>query len=458
MRMRRKWITKVAAVCLSAAMTATPAVQSFAAEEATSAIQTEMLEQDLQKEQTEEDDISVMAEEVESEAESEETVTEGSMPESESVPETEESAEETIAENVEETQTTGASEITEAEITEESSKLETEESESFENSSETESDEAIEDISEEVVEEESETQEEDQLKEDQWGTERPVVPFVSGDFQYTILGEETILLKYTGSEANLTIPSYLDGHKINDIGEKAFYECSSIINVVVPEQVSWIGKQAFYGCQNLQSITITGRTSIGEDAISHCPKLEHINLSDSITLIGRDAFSYNESLKSIVLPEKLKRLDVGVLEGCSSLEEVVIKGNVTSIEYAAFMYTALKKVVLPSSVNYLGWYAFGFCNNLETVYFPTGVSYRLEQMSFEGSDNCVFYVERGSWMEQQIKYWKVPYQYINSNFTGLLNAGENLWYYQRNGRIQWSYTGLVMYEGTRYYIKNGIVD
>ena len=89
--MRRKWVAKAAAVCLSAAMTATPAVQSFAAEEATSAIQTEILEQDLQKEQTEEDDISVMAEA---------TVTEGSMPESESVPETEESAEETIAENV----------------------------------------------------------------------------------------------------------------------------------------------------------------------------------------------------------------------------------------------------------------------------------------------------------------------------------------------------------------------
>ena len=66
--MRRKWVAKAAAVCLSAAMTATPAVQSFAAEEATSAIQTEMLEQDLQKEQTEEDDISVMAEAVESEA------------------------------------------------------------------------------------------------------------------------------------------------------------------------------------------------------------------------------------------------------------------------------------------------------------------------------------------------------------------------------------------------------
>ena len=94
--MRRKWVAKAAAVCLSAAMTATPAVQSFAAEEATSAIQTEILEQDLQKEQ----DISVMAEAVESEAESAETVTEGSMPESESVPETEESAEETIAENV----------------------------------------------------------------------------------------------------------------------------------------------------------------------------------------------------------------------------------------------------------------------------------------------------------------------------------------------------------------------
>ena len=98
--MRRKWVAKAAAVCLSAAMTAPPAVQSFAAEEATSAIQTEILEQDLQKEQTEEDDISVMAEAVESEAESAETVTEGSMPESESVPETEESAEETIAENV----------------------------------------------------------------------------------------------------------------------------------------------------------------------------------------------------------------------------------------------------------------------------------------------------------------------------------------------------------------------
>ena len=78
--------------------------------------------------------------------------------------------------------------------------------------------------------------------------------------------------KYSGS---INIPSSI---KVNDvdyavtsIGDRAFYECSGLTSVTIPNSVTSIGNSAFSNCHGLTSFTIPNSvTSIGDGAFSDC--------------------------------------------------------------------------------------------------------------------------------------------------------------------------------------------
>jgi len=75
------------------------------------------------------------------------------------------------------------------------------------------------------------------------------------------------------------------------IGEKAFYECTSLISITIPNSVKRIGSWAFYGCAGLTSITIPGSvTSINFGAFQVCNNLTSITIPKSVTNIEDEAF------------------------------------------------------------------------------------------------------------------------------------------------------------------------
>ena len=61
------------------------------------------------------------------------------------------------------------------------------------------------------------------------------------------------------------------GDGITTIGSRAFYTCSALISVTIPNSVTEIGDRAFEGCSALTSVTIPNSvTTIGEGAFSIC--------------------------------------------------------------------------------------------------------------------------------------------------------------------------------------------
>lgn len=85
------------------------------------------------------------------------------------------------------------------------------------------------------------------------------------------------------------------------IGVGAFWDCSGITSVSIPNSVASIGKGAFYSCSGLTSVTIGNSvTSIGESAFDDCSGLTSVTIPNSVTSIGEYAFR-GTHLRTIVL-------------------------------------------------------------------------------------------------------------------------------------------------------------
>lgn len=67
------------------------------------------------------------------------------------------------------------------------------------------------------------------------------------------------------------------------IGNQAFWGCSSLTSVSIPNSVTSIGGSAFYRCESLISITIPDSvTSIGQEAFRYCSLLSSITFEGTI--------------------------------------------------------------------------------------------------------------------------------------------------------------------------------
>ena len=69
----------------------------------------------------------------------------------------------------------------------------------------------------------------------------------------------------------------------------AFYECSRIREVILPETMTAVGDRAFYRCAYLSGIALPSVTTLGDEAFSGCVRLCDVDLSH-VTTIGVQAF------------------------------------------------------------------------------------------------------------------------------------------------------------------------
>lgn len=107
------------------------------------------------------------------------------------------------------------------------------------------------------------------------------------------------------------------------IPSNAFYDCSNLISVIIPNSVTTVGYSAFYGCSSLTSITIPNSvTNIGNRAFNECSGLNSITIPNSVTSIGSYAFYFCTDLTSITIPNSVTSIGMCAFYGCSNLKEV----------------------------------------------------------------------------------------------------------------------------------------
>ena len=126
---------------------------------------------------------------------------------------------------------------------------------------------------------------------------------------------------------SITIPN-----SVTSIGEGAFRECTGLTSITIPNSVTSIGWYAFSSCTGLTSITIPNSvTSIGESAFYGCTGLTSITIQNSVTSIGDNAFNGCTNVTSISIPEILTNFDAeryySPYTCLNNLTSITINGN-----------------------------------------------------------------------------------------------------------------------------------
>lgn len=155
-----------------------------------------------------------------------------------------------------------------------------------------------------------------------------------------------------------------------EIPTYAFYECSLLNYIVIPESVTSIGSSAFGYCDSLTSVTIPDSVkSIGYYAFNSCTGLTSITIGSGVTIIRNDAFNHCKQLNIIVNNENnyyssengalFNKDKTTIIAYPSASGTYTIPSTVTKIgEYAFYESISSLKVIVPVSVTNIGAYAF----------------------------------------------------------------------------------------------------
>lgn len=157
------------------------------------------------------------------------------------------------------------------------------------------------------------------------------------------------------------------------IGNSAFSYCSNLNRIRLNSGISRIGNSAFYNCSNLGSISIPSSvTEIGRSAFNGCNNLTSVNIPANVSSISQDAF-YNCSKAVINIPNTVTRVEDDAFYNCKKLASV--STNLSYIGYEAFYgCTSLTSVEISSDIEYIGSKAFSGCTGLSSVTFPQTTS------------------------------------------------------------------------------------
>ena len=154
----------------------------------------------------------------------------------------------------------------------------------------------------------------------------------------------------------------------------AFYECMSLLSIVIPETVTEIGPYAFNYCTKLQSIVLpSSLKKIGANAFRSCFALQDVYLCDGITDIAEYAFAFCNNLKHFNCPSSLRTIDQYAFKS-SGLETVNLNEGLKTIgDFAFTQSNELTEIEIPSTVETIGTRAFNSLKKLEKVILPKRV-------------------------------------------------------------------------------------
>ena len=219
---------------------------------------------------------------------------------------------------------------------------------------------------------------------------------------------------------------------VKSIGRYAFAKCGSLKKAVLPTQVCKLGEGLFFECKELEEVKLpadlseltaqihgmferceklsrlelpAGLQRIGANTFSGCVSLRELRLPESVTEVGNGAFQgclalsdaqgfvligdrcccYAGTEATVQIPDGVRIIDICCFSGNRAVKEVLLPNSVEQVGWSAFSKSGLERIVLPDSVKELGPCVFKHCDMLRELVLPTS----LEALPIAMAEDCI---------------------------------------------------------------------
>ncbi|MCR5741105.1 MAG: leucine-rich repeat protein [Gammaproteobacteria bacterium] len=246
---------------------------------------------------------------------------------------------------------------------------------------------------------------------------------------FTVKKETQAILNHAFDSCTFTSIIFEEGSSLKIVGNYAFYRCSELVSIELPEGLKYIGNNAFQNCSKLQKVVIpTTVVSIGNNAFYNCSVINSITLPITSDVLYRGYESYIYPIGKIFGGSGTSVSQNSFVNGNASttrynipstLKTVSITGKL--ISYGAFSkMTSIRTVFIGKDVETIYTYAFSGCSNIQKVYY----------FGTEEDKENINYINTNSNQPLINATW----YYYNENALNETNPG-NYFYFNESGEV-----------------------
>ena len=218
---------------------------------------------------------------------------------------------------------------------------------------------------------------------------------IDGDFIFYDDGNEVILVKYTGNSESLVLPKYPDNTKYT-IWKFFLPKTNNIKSIVFSDSIGYVQDYAFTYLSALESATFdcegasfsywaftnviqaktlyinTNNISMSGEAFPFggiFSQVESVVFGEGVKNIPDNFFSGKTALKSVVLSSSIESIGEKAFYSCTNLDSIVFPDNtnIKEINDSAFYHCAFTSFVVPKSVTHIGKKAFSYIYTLKEI-------------------------------------------------------------------------------------------
>ena len=170
--------------------------------------------------------------------------------------------------------------------------------------------------------------------------------------------------------------------RLGEIGSRAFARCGALERIDIPETVSYIGEAAFAGCRALRQVHFgTKDTATGTDVSR-----------SALREISAGTFRKCSALPSIIIPDTVEAIGFGAFDRCTHLKNVYFGSIAETAQHAQLQTIAdcafrdckrMNWFKFPQTVSLIGYSAFENCRSLKKLTLPESVA-TIQSSAFDG--------------------------------------------------------------------------
>lgn len=189
-----------------------------------------------------------------------------------------------------------------------------------------------------------------------------------------IIGISDWAFQYSKKLEYIEIPE-----NVQFLGHGIFDNCINLKKVKITKNITELPYSTFNGCDNLEIIEVSkdnkyyySRNGIVynkniTELVACPPQKDKVILPKTIKTIKRNALMGCSKIKQLKLPESLKNLEGCVFSRCTNLTKLEIPSSLINIDYFSFFCCNIKQIVLADERLKFNYSILENCSSLKTI-------------------------------------------------------------------------------------------